>query len=152
MKRLAIGFLLAAQVMSSAQPAFAADLADRQEVRAGSFGGLTLRVSLGGSARQERVRAGLTLAPTLRSRSGDGAMRTRIGEGLELGYRPNRPLSLSLAGRDLGGRRLGAAQDDEHRDTVPRVALAVGAIAVTLGLLYWGFSEAIDCDAEEECS
>lgn len=145
-----IAALVAGQLMSAAQPALAADLAATGEQRAGAFAGLRLSVPLDGAARERPVRLGLALAPTLRSRNGEGEIRTRIGEGMEFGYRSNRPLSFSLAGRDLS--RLGAAQGDDSGGGVPTWALIVGGVAVTLGLAYWGFSEAIDCDAEEECS
>lgn len=150
-RKTSIAALVIAQTMAAAPPAFAADFAATEQ-RTGAFGGLRLRLPLGGNPRTQRLRAGLTIAPALRSRSGDGETSMRIGEGLEFGYRPNRPLSLSLAGRDLSGRRFGAAEGDGRGDAVPRVALAVAGVAITLGLLYWGFSEAIDCDAEEECS
>ena len=151
MKRFAIGALLATQMLGTAQPAFAADFVSAQEQRAGGFAGFRLRMPLDGSERRQ-IRAGLTLAPTLGIRDIRGATRTRIGEGVEFGYRSGRPLSLSVAGRDLNSLRLGAAQDDRHNDTLPRVALAAVAVGATLGLLYWGFSEMIDCDADEECS
>ncbi|MEA3030237.1 MAG: hypothetical protein QOJ53_1916 [Sphingomonadales bacterium] len=151
MKKPIITALVAGQLLGFAPPATAADLAGLQEQRAGAFGGFRLRIPLGGNPRAQRLRAGLTIAPTLRSRAGDGETSMRIGEGLEFGYRANRPLSFSLAGRDLDGRRFGAAEGGRS-DAVPRTALAVAGVALTLGLLYWGVSEAIDCDAEEECS
>ena len=151
MRKMTIAALLAAQILGAAQPAFAADFASGQEQRVGGFAGFRLRIALDGPERRQ-VRAGLALAPTLGIRDFRGATRSRIGEGVEFGYRSGRPLALSIAGRELNGRRLGAAQDEEHHDTVPRVALAVAGVALTLGLLYWGFSEAIDCDPEEECS
>ncbi|HYI88723.1 MAG TPA: hypothetical protein VEY05_02355 [Beijerinckiaceae bacterium] len=152
MKKLVASALVAGQLVGLAPPAMAADFASLQEQRAGAFAGLRLRVPLGGNPRTQVIRAGLAIAPTLSSRAGDGETRSRIGEGLEFGFRSGRPLSFSLAGQDLNRRRLGAAPDDGGNDTVPRVALAVAGVALTLGLLYWGFSEAIDCDAEEECS
>jgi hypothetical protein len=152
MRKISIAALLATQPLAVAQPAFAADFAAAPEQRAGAFGGFRLRVPLGGRPGTQRLRAGLAIAPTLSSRAGDGETRMRIGEGLEFGFRSGRPLSFSLAGQDLDGRRFGAAESGGRGDAVPRVALAVAGVAITLGLLYWGFSEAIDCDAEEECS
>jgi hypothetical protein len=153
MKKLAIGALLAAQILTAAEPAFAADFATGQELRGGAFGGLTLRVPLGGSPRQNRVRAGLTLAPTLSSRANDGEVRTRIGEGVEFGYRSGRPLSFSLAGRDLPGRRLGAAQDngdDDHHglSTGEILLIAGGVIVVTAGVVAVVFIDAIDDNSD----
>jgi len=169
--KTSIAALIIAQSLAAAPPAFAADFAAVQEQRAGAFGGFRLRMPLGGEVRARQVRAGFALAPTLSSRtgdseirtrigeglefgfrSGDSEIRTRIGEGLEFGFRSGRPLSFSLAGQDLNRRRLGAAPGDGGNDAVPRVALAVAGVVLTLGLLYWGFTEAIDCDAEEECS
>jgi hypothetical protein len=151
MKRFAVAALLAAQIPGTAQPAFASDFTSGQEQRAGGFAGFRLRLALDGPERRQ-VRAGLALAPTLGIRDIRGATRTRIGEGVEFGFRGGRPLALSIAGREPNRRRLGASQNEEHHDTLPRVALAVAGVVVTLGLLYWGVSEAIDCDPEEECS
>jgi hypothetical protein len=134
MKRLIIGTFVAGQLLAAAPPAFAADFATGQEIQAGAFGGVQLRVPLGRAPRAQRVRAGLTLAPTLRSRAATGEVRTQIGEGLEFGYRSGRPVSFSVAGRDLQPRRLGAAQDNgdgEHHDhTLRTVLLVVGGVLV----------------------
>jgi opacity protein-like surface antigen len=152
MKKLAIAALLSAQLATAVQPAVAADLAVTQETRAGTFGGLRLRVPLGGP-RTERVRAGLAFAPIRQTRGSDGSSHSRIGEGLEFGYRSGRPLSFSLAGQDLNGRRFGAAQGNGRRnDAVPRIVLGVLAVGATLGLIYWGFSEMLDCDDGDDCS
>jgi hypothetical protein len=151
MKKLTIGALLAAQVLTAAEPAFAADFATGQEIRGGAFGGLTLRVPLGGTPRQHRIRAGLTLAPTLSSRANDGEVRTRIGEGLEFGYRSGRPLSFSIAGRDLQRGRLGAAQgDDDHHglSTGEILLIAGGVIVVTAGVVAVVFIDAINDNSE----
>jgi hypothetical protein len=153
MKRLTIGAFVAAQLLGAAQPAFAADFADSREIRGGAFGGLQLRIPLGGPPRQHRVRAGLTLAPTLQSRAQTGEVRTRIGEGLEFGYRSGRPVSFSVAGRDLRSRRLGAAQDnrDDHHhglSTGEILLIAGGVIVVTAGVVAVVFIDAINDNSE----
>jgi len=141
MKKLMIAALVAGQVLTAAQPAFAADFARAEDQRAGAFGGLRLRIPLDGGPRERQIRAGLTLSPTLHSQAGDGATRLRIGEGLEFGYRSNRPLSFSLAGHDLNGRRFGAAQDADQDNgrgglsTGEILLIAGGIIVVTVGVV-----------------
>jgi hypothetical protein len=145
MKKLTIAILLAGQMLGAAQPAFAADFADAQAQRAGAFAGVRLRLPLDGPQRHQ-VRAGLALAPTLETRRMNGETRTRIGEGLEFGYRASRPLSFSLAGQDLSGRRFGAAQgnDDGHHDhTVRTVLLVVGGVIVVAGIATFVVFESI---------
>lgn len=153
MKKMMMASLLAAQVMVAAEPAAAAkidDLAVSARHGTGAFAGFRLRVALDGGPREERVRAGLALAPTVHRPTSQGARSLAIGEGLELGYRTDRPLSLSLAGRDLDRRSLKASGDDDGG--VPTWALVAGGIAASLGVAYLVFMEAIDCDADEECS
>ena len=131
MRKITIAALLAAQLLPAAQPAFAADFATTQDQQAGVFAGLRLRMPLDGAPRQRQVRAGLALAPTLHSRSQNGAVRLRIGEGMEFGYRSNRPLSFSLAGRDLNGFRLGAAEERQRRGmSTGKILLIVGGVIV----------------------
>ncbi len=131
MKKLTIAALLAAQMITAAQPAFAADFATTQDQQAGVFAGLRLRVPLDGAPRERQIRAGLALAPTLHSRSQNGAVRLRIGEGMEFGYRSNRPLSFSLAGQDLGGFRLGAAEEGRRRGlSTGKILLIVGGVVI----------------------
>lgn len=150
MKKLIIASLATAQTLSAAPPAFAA-APDAVEMRQmGAFAGLRLRVPLDDhSGRHARV--GLTVAPAMLSRTADGEARSRIAEGIELGFRGGRPLSLSLAGRDLHGGRLGAA-DGGDGGGVPTWALVAGGVVLVLGGAYLWFSEAIDCDEDEECS
>jgi hypothetical protein len=153
MKKLTMVAFVAGQVLTSAAPASAADLTNSREIRGGAFGGVQLRIPLGGAPRAERIRAGLTLAPTLQSRAQTGEVQTRIGEGLEFGYRSGRPVSLSLAGRDLRSRRLGAAQDDRddrHRglSTGEILLIAGGVIVVTAGVVAVVFIDAINDNSE----
>jgi len=133
MKNLTIAALVAAQIPASAQPALAADLASHQEIQGGAFGGVRLRVPLGGRARDNRVRAGLAFAPTVSSRGQDGAVRTRIGEGLELGITGREPVRLSLAGMPVSRLAQGGSGPDGGRlgiSTLGWIAIGVGAAIV----------------------
>jgi hypothetical protein len=131
MKKLMIIALVAAQ-LTAAQPTIAAELEAPSERRMGMFGGLRVRMALGGNAGAERLRAGLAFAPTVHSRLANGESRIRVGEGLELGLRGREPLRLSIAGQDL--RRLAAQGNErEERRGIPTGAwIAGGIIAVTL--------------------
>ena len=152
MKKSIAALLIAGQFLIAAQPAFAADFAGTgEQQRTGAFAGFRLRMPLDGP-QQRQVRAGFALAPTLSTRESDGEVRTRFGEGVEYGFRGNRAATLSIAGQDLRGRRFGAAQDDDHNDTLPRIGLAVLGVGLLLGLAYWGFTEAVDCDRGDDCS
>ena len=86
MKKLMITALLGGQLLIVAQPALAADFAATQPERVGAFGGLRVRVPLGGDPQQRQVRAGLTVAPTLQGANMQGERAMRIGEGVELGF------------------------------------------------------------------
>jgi hypothetical protein len=133
MKKLAIAALVAAQVLTAAEPAFAADLTSNQEIQGGAFGGVRLRVPLGGRVRDNRVRAGFAFAPTVSSRSRDGAVRTRIGEGLELGVTGREPVRLSLAETPVNRLAQGGWGPDGRRlgiSTLGWIALGVGAAIV----------------------
>ncbi len=130
MRKLLITALLSSQVLGGV-PAFAQGFVPVRETGTGAFGGVRVRVPFGG--QREPVRAGLAFAPTTRTDYQDGRVRTRIGEGLEFGYRTGRPVSFSLAGRDLSSFRLNAAQnsDREHRGFPwGTAALVVGGIVV----------------------
>ena len=150
MRKLIIAAFLAGQVMTVSQPALAADLAEAEQPRMGAFGGLRVRIPLDGDARQRQVRAGLTVAPTMQGANMEGERPLRIGEGVELGIRGNRPLSLSVAGMDVGSRRLGAAQDDDDGDDdgVPTWAWVAGGVVVVLGLGAFAFAEAMNASSE----
>jgi hypothetical protein len=145
MKKLTIAALVAGQVLTAAAPASAADLVDRQEVRGGAFAGFRLRVPIGGNPRAERIRAGLTLAPTLSARGEDNAVRTRIGEGLEFGYRAGRPISFSIAGRDL--RPAGGARN-QALSTGEILLIAGGVIVVTAGIVAAVFIDEINDNSD----
>jgi hypothetical protein len=154
MTRFAIATLLAGQAMTTAQPAFAADLIERQTPLMGAFAGARLRMPFGGRAHQ-RLRAGLTIAPTMHVRGSDGTSRTRFGEGLELGIAQNRPLELSIAGTRLdrlgvapggtgpGGRRAGVS-------TLGWIAIGVGAtIVVVAGAGFLVLRDIADCGLDD---
>ena len=126
MKKLMIGALLGAQLLTAAQPAMAAELTVTGDQRMGAFGGLRVRLPLGGNPRANRLRAGVTLAPTLSTRAQDGDTRLRIGEGLELGVRGREPVRLSIGGRDL--RRLDARESGD--DGIPTGAWIAGGIVL----------------------
>ena len=143
MKKLLIVALLSGQIVG-AVPAMAQGFAPVRETSAGTFGGVRVRVPLGGP--REPVRAGLAIAPTVRTDYQDGHVRTRIGEGLEFGYRTGRPVSFSLAGRDLSSFRLNAAPNgDRERRGFPwgTAALVVGGILVAGAVAYAAVAIAI---------
>lgn len=151
MKKLTMAALVAGQILTSATPCWAADLTSSQEVQGGAFGGVRLRLPLGGRPHDNRLRAGFAVAPTLSSRAQDGAVRTRIGEGLEFGYRGGRSVSFSIAGHDLQPRPLGAAQDNDgnHRHRGPStlgwIAIGVGAAVVIV------IGAAVLCASDHDC-
>lgn len=152
MKSLIIAALLAAQVLTYAQPALAAEMADQPEQRTGVFGGVRLRVPLDGRRDRQQVRAGLTLAPTLHSRAADGALRLRMGEGIELGVAEREPVRLTIAGQDV--RRLAAAaqgQDDDEDDdgfNIGHAALILGGIVLVAGVSLFLLYEIADDRSE----
>jgi hypothetical protein len=138
MKKLMIAALIGAQLLASAPPALAAQPDSVRDQQAGAFGGLRVRLPLGGDRRERQLRAGLTLAPTLNSRLADGESRLRIGEGVEFGLRGREPMRLSIAGQDV--RRLGARQAGDGDDGIPTGAwIAGGIVLVTLaGVVFIG--------------
>ena len=152
MKILTISTLVAAQILA-AQPAAAADLVAQEQQRIGAFAGLRLRVPLDGANSEGGPRLGVALAPTLHGRNDDAGRELRIGEGVEIGFRAGRPLALSVGGRELTRRQLPLQDAAEEGDGgIPTWALVAGGVVVALGGAYLWFSEAIDCDEDEECS
>jgi hypothetical protein len=145
--------LVAGQLTFAAQPALAATLGPGEQTRIGAFGGVQLRVPLGG-ARAEAPRASLGIAPVARTQDLNGAGRTRIGEGLQLSLEPNRPVTLYLAGTRLD--RLGMAPSGETPggeragiSTLGWVGIGVGAlVVVAAGVGFW-FLEAMECGPGE---
>lgn len=142
MRILVSAALVAAQVATAAQPAFAAEIQRETTVATGTFGGLRLRVPLDGGRNERAPRLGLAFAPAVHAMGEDGAARLRIGEGLEFGFSGrHRTLALSVA-----GRRLAAVQDNEDEreddgtdlDTGEAILIGVGAIILVgaAGFLY----------------
>lgn len=148
MKRLTTAALVAGQIVTAAQPAMGAGLADAGAPQVGAFGGFRLRVPLDGNMRRKEIRAGLALAPTLASQTDRGVTRAGIGEGLEFSFRPDRLISVSVAGMDL--RQLRAAQGDEEDDDsgVPIWAVVAGGIVVASGIGLLILADAVN-DASE---
>jgi hypothetical protein len=155
MRKFAIALLLTGQALAGAQPAIAAELTGAQEQRMGAFGGLRVRIPLDGDVRQRQVRAGIAFAPTLQTQTLQGESRTRLAEGIELGFRPDGPATLSIAGTPVSQLAQGPRGPDGRRlgvSTAGWVAIGVGTVVAVLGVGYWAFSEAMDCDDDEECS
>lgn len=147
MKKLMIGALVAGQLLTAVQPAFAAELVDGRSQQVGAFAGARLRLPLGGDVRHRQLRAGLTLAPSLRTFAAEGQSQLRFGEGLELGVTGRQPVRLLVAGRDV--RRLGAAEDDNQRhggpSTLGWIAIGVGAALVIV------IGAAALCASDHDC-
>ena len=149
MNKLTMAALIGAQI-ATAQPALAADFAASQPERVGAFGGVRVRVPLGGDEGERQIRAGLAVAPTVQGTNLQGERPMRIGEGVEFGYRSGRPLAFSVAGLDVRNPRLGATQDEEEQDQDgdgPNWWLIVGGVVVvTLGVGVLAINSWIDDD------
>ena len=138
MKRMTITGLIAAQLLTAAQPALAADLADSRSrtSETGLFAGFRLRVPLAGETGRQPVRAGFAVAPTVQSRALDGGeVRTRFGEGLEFGFNGREQVGLSLAGTPVS--RLIQGPDSPQGEkagvsTIGWVAIGVGALVAVV--------------------
>ena len=121
----------------------------------GAFGGVRVRVPLGGNPRQRQIRAGLTVAPTLQGAGMESQRPLRIGEGVELGFRSGRSDDhFPVAGMDVRGSRLGAGQDQETEEEAedeggggPAWWLIVGGVVVVaLGLTAYTADKILDCE------
>ena len=135
MKKLMIMALLGGQLMTVAQPAFAAELTENRTQQMGAFAGLRLRVPLDGNLQQRQVRAGLAVAPLMHSRAMNGETRLRIGEGVELGITGREPVRLSLAGTPVNRLAQGATGPDGRRmgiSTIGWIAIGIGAAAIII--------------------
>ena len=154
MRKWIIAAFLAGQTMTVAQPAPAADLTVAEQPRMGAFGGLRVRVPLGGDPRQRQVRGGLAIAPTLQGGNMHGERPLHIGEGVELGFRSGRSLSLSVAGMDVRDPRLGAGQDEEEDgddgvSALGWIAIGTGVVVLAIGGFYWWVMEESECGPSE---
>ena len=131
MRSFMLPLLAAGQLALAAQPALAArpDLAGQTHV--GVFGGVQLRMPLGG-ARAEAPRASLGIAPVARSQRIDGSSQVRIGDGLQLRLEPNRPAELTFAGTRLD--RLGLAPRGEAPGGSRAAVSTLGWIAIGVGV------------------
>jgi hypothetical protein len=136
MRIFASAALVAAQIAATAQPAYAAEIQREATAATGTFGGLRLRMPLGGSRAERAPRLGLAFAPTVHAMNENGEARMRIGEGLEFGVSGRRQsLALSIA-----GRRLGAAQEGENGaerdrggiDTGEAILIGAGVVVLVL--------------------
>ena len=132
-KLLIAGLVAAAQVLSAAHPAQAAELDGRSHFvdnQRGAFAGVRLRASLGGGERN--MRTSLTVASTAHSRRGADS-RMAIGDGLELSFSPykGKP-EVMLAGRRLDQMNLLGRPADEKKDlsTLATVAIVAGVVLV----------------------
>ena len=138
MKKLTIAAVLAAQMLTAAQPALAADLTDTRAQRTGAFAGFRLRLPLDGEAGRQPIRAGLTLAPTFQTESRSGEVR---------------PVRLSFAGTPVSRLAQGPAGPDGQRagvSTIGWVAIGVGVVAVTLFALYGLCGSGEICSTDDE--
>ena len=152
MRSAMLSLLLAAQLTLPA-PGLAAGAGHGEQAEFGAFGGVQVRVPLGG-ARAEAPKLSLGLAPAARSRRFDGAGQTRIGEGLQLSLQPNRPAELSLAGTRVD--RLGLSPSGPTREgpragisTLGWVGIGVGVLVVAAGGFAIWLDEAMECDPGE---
>ncbi len=155
LKFLIASALVMAPGMAWAAPPLVSDFSGTQQARMGTFGGLRLRLPLGGPARERQARAVLTVAPTLHSSDTEGALRARTGDGLEFGYRSDGQRTFSLAGHDFARSRLGAAQNADGKGDggIPTWAIVVGGVAVAAGIGYLVFNNALNSceDHDDEC-
>lgn len=145
MKRTIIASLVAAQLLTTAVPARAAELGDDQAAtpQRGGFAGARLRVPFGG---KEKVRAGFALAPMQRSRE-TGAVR--LAAGLEGGLTAGGQFELAAGGRALQLDR----KNKSGVSTVGWIAIGVGTLlVVTAVAAAITYAEIVDCDDhDDEC-
>ena len=153
MRSLMLSLLAAGQLAIACQPALATEIEAGEQSRMGMFGGVQLRLPIGGEARAQQPSLSLSVAPMMRSQRADGAAATRVGQGFELSLAARRP-ELRLAGTRLD--RLDTLTVGNGRDgrranvsTLGWVGIGVGALALTLGGFYLWLDEAMECDPGE---
>ncbi len=140
MKFLAIFSFVAAQLLASAQPAWAADLGDAggpAAQRHGAFAGARLRLPLGGE-RGAKARVGVTVAPLVESRGSDGSLKTRFGEGMEIGFSGSETAGLRVGGKSLAQLTQGREGPQGRKagvSTLKGLAIVGGIVVLTLGAL-----------------
>jgi hypothetical protein len=135
---------LAAVQLVVATPAAAADLIEDRasNQQRGAFAGASLRLPFGAD---QKPHAGFAFSPTQRN----GATGTvKMSTGVELGFAGDRKLRLSIAGKPIDTNQKSKA----GVSTLGWVGIGLGTVAVALGVTYLVFAEAMDCDADEECS
>ncbi|HEX9953982.1 MAG TPA: hypothetical protein VGB48_02060 [Allosphingosinicella sp.] len=144
MRILVAASLIAAQAVSVAAPAQAAELnvgGQQGETRFGAFAGARVRIALGGEKR-ERVRAGLAVAPSSLRTEG-AATRLRIAEGVEYGLTERRAPGLSVAGMRMSDMGRAAGGDRQNVSTTGWIAIGVATVVVIgVGVLGWLVHEA----------
>ena len=153
MRSFMLLLLVAGQLTLAAQPALAGGFESGERTRIGMFGGVQVRLPLGGS-RAEAPRASLGIGPVVHNQDINGVGRTRIGPGLELRLGPDGPAELSLAGTRLD--RLGLAPGGQTPDgrkagvsTLGWIGIGVGAVVVLTGGFYYWLSEEMECGPGE---
>ena len=157
MKTTARGIALLAASLAAAQPSMAAELVAQDAARqSGAFAGAYVRVPLAGERKAgNEPRAGVKLGVAHVYRGIDAATgERRIEAGLvDVGlFASGRP-SLMLGGRQLVDKtaRVSLEGDDKDGGVSPWL-IGAGVVILALGASALWFAEAIDCDADEECS
>jgi hypothetical protein len=141
MRKLLIGGLVAAaQILSAAQPAVAAELhQDRTATssRVSAFAGARLRVPLGGG--REKPQAGLALTSTLRS---DSAGELRFAKGAELGFSGDEKIRLSLGGTPVSKIAPGGGPGEGRKLGVSALGwVGIGVAVAAIGTVIWFYAE-----------
>jgi hypothetical protein len=149
MKIIVSAALVATQISIAAQPALAAEIQREATAATGTFGGVRLRVPLGGSRAERAPRLGLAFAPTVHAMNENGEARMRIGEGLEFGFSGRRAApALSIAGRRLGAAQgEGGNREDDGGgiDTAEGILIGAGVVILVIGVgVIWLASEQND--------
>lgn len=143
MRMIGIIALLVSQSLL-AGPASAAPVHAPGAAQVGAFGGLRLRIPLGGETGDRPARLSLALAPVAQIRAGDGAPRSGTSDGLELAVGDRGALRLSLAGEPIERLAARARADGDESGSGTRTILIIGGIAVALGvgaLVFWDAME-----------
>lgn len=146
MRTIGIITLLVSQSLL-AWPASAEPVNAPGTAQVGAFGGLRLRMPLGGGADARRAHFSVALAPTAQTWGTSGSVRSTLGDGLELGVGDRGALRLSLAGEPIERLATGARLDGDGSGSSTRTILIIGGVAVALGI-----GAAVFWDAMEDAS